>query len=175
MLVGVMSDSHDYIRGVRLAAQLFKEHGVELVIHLGDIVAPFTLRALREAGVRDAIILLGNNDGEKRMLARTAERLGFKLYEPPVVLELDGRRVFAMHGVGSEDETLRVVRAVAGSVDIVLYGHTHVARLERVGAALILNPGEACGCLTGKMTAAILDTRSMTATHHELGLREDHL
>ncbi len=175
MLVGVMSDSHDYIRGVRLAAQKFKEYGVELVVHLGDIVAPFTLRAMREANIREAVLLLGNNDGEKRLLAEVAAKLGYKLYEPPVVLELGGRRVLAIHGVGSEEETLRIVYSVAPAFDAVLYGHTHNARVEERGGTLILNPGETCGCLTGRMSVAILDTKRLSATLQELGSREDHL
>ncbi|AEM37914.1 phosphodiesterase, MJ0936 family [Pyrolobus fumarii 1A] len=177
MLIGVMSDSHDYIRGVRLAAKLFKEHGVELVVHLGDVVAPFTLRALREQGVRDAIIIYGNNDGERRLLERVAASLGYRIYEPPRIEVLGGVRIAMLHGWGSEEETLSVVEALAesGAVDVVLYGHTHKSRVEKRGAKIVLNPGETCGCLTGRMSVAILDTKTREASIHELGLREDHL
>ncbi len=175
MLVGVLSDTHDYIRAARLAARMFAQKGVQLVVHLGDIVAPFTLRALHEAGVRRLIAVYGNNDGEKLFLSRTAEQLGFEIHEWPYIIEVDGRRIALVHGWGSLDDTRRIVEAIAPGVDAVLYGHTHRREVRRLGSTLILNPGEACGCLTGEMSVAVLDTGSMEAEIIELGHREDHL
>ena len=175
MLIGVVSDTHDYIRAARLAARLFAQKGVQLVVHLGDIVAPFTLRAFREAGVKRLIAVYGNNDGEKLLLSKTASQLGFEIHEWPYILEVDGRRVALVHGWGSPEETARIVEALAPGVDIVLYGHTHRREVRRLGSTLILNPGEACGCLTGVMSVALVDTKSMEAEIVELGRREDHL
>ncbi len=175
MLVGVVSDTHDYIRGARLAARLFVEHGVELVIHLGDIVAPFTLRAMREAGVKRLIAVYGNNDGEKLLLRQVAGNLGFEIHEWPYILELGGVKLALIHGYGSPEYTRRIVEALAPGVDILLYGHTHEARVERIEDTLVLNPGEGCGCLTGRVTAAILDVSRREATIHTLAEREDHL
>ena len=39
----------------------------------------------------------------------------------------------------------------------MIHGHTHQQEMKTRGDALILNPGEACGWLTGSPTAAILD------------------
>ncbi len=175
MLIGVLSDTHDYIRGARLAARLFTEHRVELVIHLGDIVAPFTLRALREAGVKNLIAIYGNNDGERLLLQRVASAIGFEIHEWPYILEVGGRRLALVHGYGSPEETRRVVEALLPGVDAVLYGHTHQATVEKHGERLVLNPGEACGCFTGRVTAALLDLSSMEARVVELGIREDRL
>ena len=175
MLIGVVSDTHDYIRAARLAARIFVQRNVGLVVHLGDIVAPFTLRAIHQAGVRKLVAVYGNNDGERVLLTRTAEKLGFEIHEWPYIIEVDGRRVALVHGIGSPDETVRIVEALAPGVDIVLYGHTHRREVRRLGSTLIVNPGEACGCLTGVMTAAIIDTERMTAEMIELGHREDHL
>jgi len=175
MLLGVLSDTHDYIRGARLAARLFAQRGVDLVVHLGDIVAPFTLRALAEAGVKRLIAVYGNNDGERVLLARVAERSGFEITEWPRVVELGSRRVVLVHGYGSPDDTRRIVETLAPGADLVLYGHTHVAEVRRLGSTLIVNPGEACGCLTGRITAAIVDLDAMEAEIVELGRRDDHL
>jgi len=46
LLVGVVSDSHDDVASVRKVAEFLHRSGVEAVIHLGDIIAPFTLREL---------------------------------------------------------------------------------------------------------------------------------
>jgi putative phosphoesterase len=42
--------------------------------------------------------------------------------------------------------------------DVVVHGHTHQVGVRRSGRTLVVNPGEACGYLTGKPTIAVLDT-----------------
>jgi putative phosphoesterase len=44
--------------------------------------------------------------------------------------------------------------------DVVVHGHTHKAEVRKFGATLVVNPGEACGYLTGKPTIAVIDTSS---------------
>ncbi len=170
MLVGVVSDTHDNLEAARQAARLFREAGVDLIIHLGDIVAPFTLKVLGDESGKKIIGVYGNNCGEKLGLKRTAERLGSELYEPPRTVELAGRRLLLVHGFGGFDDTIEVVDALAESRkwDAVLYGHTHEARLAYKYGVLILNPGEASGVLYGKRTVAVLDLELLRARIYEL-------
>ena len=165
MLIGVISDTHDSLEAVRRAAKLFAERSVELVIHLGDIVAPFTLRAFRDNGVRRLVAVYGNNCGERLGLREVAGRLGYEIHEWPHLVELGGKRFLLIHGVGPVEKTRMLVDSLAksGDYDAVLYGHTHIVDNRRVGGTLVLNPGEACGCLSGKRTAAIIDTETMRA------------
>jgi putative phosphoesterase len=167
LLVGVMSDTHDAVARARRAARLLVEHGVELIIHLGDIVAPFTLKAiLEEVGDRARLhALYGNNCGEKEGLRRVAEGMGAAISEPPLEMEAGGRRLLLLHGWGPADLTERIAESLAlgGGWDAVLYGHTHRARLLYRRGVLILNPGEASGVLTGRATVALLDTRTLKA------------
>jgi hypothetical protein len=51
--------------------------------------------------------------------------------------------------------------------DVVVRGHTHRAEIVKSGA-LIVNPGEVCGYLTGKQTVALLDVPSLRAEIVEL-------
>ncbi|KSW11561.1 phosphodiesterase [Pyrodictium occultum] len=170
MIVGVVSDTHDDQEAVAKAARLLLEQGAELVLHLGDIVAPFTLRRFSREGVKRLIAVYGNNCGERLGLLRTAESLGYEIHDWPHVVELAGRRIVMVHGKGPAGETRELVEALArsGRYDAVLYGHTHEVDVRRVGSTLVLNPGEACGCLTGRRTAAILDTETMEARVLEL-------
>jgi predicted phosphodiesterase len=62
MKIGLISNSHDHIDNIRKAAQTFKDRGVSLVIHAGDIVSPPALKPFQ--GMRIAGIF-GNNDGEE--------------------------------------------------------------------------------------------------------------
>ena len=171
MLVGVVSDTHDNIAFARKAARLLLRRGAEVVIHLGDIVAPFTLEAFAEEGVEKLIAVYGNNCGERLGLLRVAERHGYTIREPPYAVELGGRRLLLMHGQGPIEETVAVAESMAlsGRFNAVLYGHTHRADNRVLNGTLLLNPGEACGCLTGRATAALLDLDTMTAEVVEVG------
>ena len=47
MLIGVIADTHDNMDKLKKAVDLFNERAVELVLHAGDYIAPFTSRELR--------------------------------------------------------------------------------------------------------------------------------
>jgi putative phosphoesterase len=165
LLVGVISDTHDNLDAVKRAARIFLERRISLVLHLGDIVAPFTLRAFHEAGIEKLIAAYGNNCGERIGLRETAAGLGYEIHEWPHLVEIGGKKLLMIHGTGPSEKTKSMIEAFArsGLYDAVLYGHTHEVDNRVIGKTLVLNPGEACGCLTGKKTVAILDTESMKA------------
>lgn len=165
MLIGVLSDSHDNIENVVRAARLFREKGVGLVLHLGDIVAPFTLaRLVAELGGIKVRAVFGNNCGEKPLLLRVAENLGADISDPPRVLEIEGRRLLLTHGYGDVETTIEIVEALAasGKWDGVLYGHTHKADYRYLQGRLLLNPGEVAGVLE-EPTVAVVDTGTLKA------------
>ena len=69
MLIAIMSDSHDNIWNVRKALDMAQSHKAKLIIHCGDLVAPFTLKEL--AQFEGPIHwVLGNNDGDPYMLTK---------------------------------------------------------------------------------------------------------
>jgi len=41
-MIGIMSDSHDHMEAIRAAVEVFNQAGVKLVVHAGDLIAPFT-------------------------------------------------------------------------------------------------------------------------------------
>jgi len=170
MLIGVVSDTHDSQEATRRAARLLLSRGAELVLHLGDIVAPFTLRRFHEEGVKKLIAVYGNNCGERLGLQRVAASLGYEIHDWPHTVEIAGLRILMIHGIGPAEKTRKLVEAFAasGRYDAVLYGHTHEVDVRRIGSTLILNPGEACGCLTGRRTVALLDMETMEAKLLEL-------
>jgi putative phosphoesterase len=164
-LVGVMSDSHDNLKNVRKVLKIFEDEGIGVLIHLGDIVSPFTLRLIGEwARFRSVTVeaVYGNNCGEKLGLLRVATGLGINLGEPPRTIEIGGRRILLVHGFGSRENTLEIVNALAVSNrwDIILYGHTHEPDLRRADGTLILNPGET-GATLGPASIAVLDTEKL--------------
>ena len=169
MLVGVLSDTHDNLNNVEKAIDFLKRKNIKMIIHAGDIIAPFTLKKFSKSGL-EFYGVFGNNDGEIYLLSKIALSEGLNLRHPPYELELEGRKMVIFHGMGGIEETKRIVRAVAkyGYYDIVIFGHTHEVTVEKIGKTLLLNPGEVFGGLTGKASFVILDLETLEVEIIEL-------
>ena len=159
LLVGVLSDSHDDIGSLERAIEILQRTGVDEIIHLGDLVSPFSLKPIINSGIPFRL-LRGNNDAESLVTIMTLEN-NAKYYPSPAEIELGERKALIFHGFGSKDLTkfIAVQAASSGKYEFVLYGHTHELHIEEVDSSIIINPGEVCGKLTGRKTIVILDTR----------------
>ncbi len=149
MRVGIISDSHDHMANLRKVVDALNDLQVDLVLHAGDYVAPFVVNELSRLNTR-LMGIFGNNDGERLGLARRLSEIG-QVSVQPLFLELEGVRLAMVH----EPEPVEAF-AHSGLYQVVIYGHTHQRDLRRVGKALILNPGEVCGWLTGQASFALL-------------------
>ncbi len=158
-LIGLISDTHDNLRAVRELADRMNDEGVEVVLHAGDYVAPFTLPELAKIDCEEFIGVFGNNDGERDFLREKAEEVGFNLVGEVFTGEVLGLKVAMVHGT---EEAIVEALARSGQYDVVVYGHTHEPEERRVGDTLVVNPGEACGYVTGRRTAALLDPDERT-------------
>ena len=151
MKIGLISDSHDHLDHIRKAAALFRERGVEQVLHAGDFICPSAILALE--GLQVAAVL-GNNDGETLVLAKTFDRIGGRCESQCLVLETPEGTVALYHGTS---------RAVldglihSGLHLAVVSGHTHVPLDGREGNTRVLNPGTAHG-FGDAATVMIYDT-----------------
>jgi putative phosphoesterase len=151
MRVGVLADTHDRIPAIAELARRFREGGAEMLLHAGDYCSPWALRPLIETNLPLAGVF-GRNDGDREGLRAEASRgVGAELYESPHSVEVNGTRILLVHDLTEVTE-----RSVTGHA-IVIHGCTHRSRMQSLGDTLLLNPGEACGWLFGKATAAILD------------------
>ncbi len=170
LLLGVLSDTHDNLECVDVIKRKFRELGVSSIVHLGDFTSPFTLARVFEGFKNKGYCVLGNNDGDRILMKEVAGKLGVILKDYPYVVNIGGRSILLMHGFGSPDNTIKIARALAlsGVFDVVLYGHTHEAVIEKTSTTLLLNPGEASGVLSGKKTIAVIDLESLNAEIIEL-------
>ena len=158
--LGILADSHDHVRNIRRALEIFREREVETIIHAGDVVAPFAAKALKEfSGPVHAVF--GNNDGERAGLVKILD-----IAPPPREFHLAGRTVVVVHDLGEVPEWMR------RGADVVITAHTHEAVMSPENEKekpLLINPGESGGWLTGKATCAVLDLESMKAESCEIG------
>ena len=90
-----------------------------------------------------------------------ARASGNRIAENILRVEIDGRKIVMAHDVGR----LELKKETA---QIIICGHTHKPVLLEKGDRIIVNPGEACGWLSGVSTVAIIDLSAMTAKIHTL-------
>ncbi len=155
MKAGILSDTHDCRASAERALELFLAEGVGVIVHLGDVCAGFTLGAYRGCGV-PLVGVFGNNDGDRRGIELAS---GGSFFAGPHKADLDGRRVVMSHTF----DALQADIAERGRYDLVLFGHTHRPLAMKVGGALIVNPGESCGYMSGRATCAVVDLETLEA------------
>lgn len=143
--VGILSDSHDNMTAIHKAVEIFNQRKVDLVIHAGDLVAPFTARALKKLNC-SLIIILGNNDGEILGLNKVFEG---QIFQAPHQTMINEKKILILHDPIILDELQH-----NSNFDVIIYGHLHKADIRK-GKPLIINPGECGGWLYGKSTIAI--------------------
>lgn len=151
MLVGLMADTHCRLPAIRELIERMQERGVSIVLHAGDYCAPFALLPFQATNMALAGVF-GRNDGDIEGLRAVAQQsMGIELYESPHSIELGGQRVLIVHDI--QDVSARSIE----SHSVVLHGQTHREEMKSRGDTLIVNPGEGCGWLYGRPSAAILD------------------
>lgn len=167
--IGIISDTHDNLPAVDRALSEFEKHNVRALVHAGDIIAPFTLRRILARGFEFKGVF-GNNDGEIALLSKVAQERGAVLTPQPLLIRIERFSILIMHGLQDLQETKNLATQLAASksFDVVIYGHTHEIDVRRLEKTLVINPGEACGYLTGKRTIAILDTEGMNVVVIEI-------
>jgi putative phosphoesterase len=151
MKVGLMADTHDRIPAIAELLDVMLSKGVSLVMHAGDYCSPFALDPFNDKNVA-LLGIFGRNDGDPEGLKASAGRgVGMELYESPHSFEVSGQRILIVHDLGE------VNRRSIEAHRFVVHGFTHKQETITRGQTLLINPGEACGWLTGTCTAAILD------------------
>jgi putative phosphoesterase len=160
MLVGIISDTHDNCIAIRKAVAFFNGENCGRVIHAGDFVAPFAMKALHPLTM-PMIAVLGNNEGEVDGL-RKVLKIGDELQRGPYAFMLGNKRMLLMH----EPSHIEDYEA-SGHYDYILYGHTH-EKYFQPGPPAIINPGECCGWITGLSTVGLLDIQTGVFSFHTL-------
>jgi len=162
MLIAIISDTHDNKTNILKAVSMMNDRNVEALIHCGDFCSPFVKNwfdKLDELIKQNFYGVFGNNDGDHIFLKQNLGKI-CNLVENgnEWLLEFEGKKVFASHMPKQG-----VIQALAhsGKFDYVFSGHTHAIVNEKYeNGVIVLNPGEACGYLTGKGSFAILDTNA---------------
>jgi len=121
-VIGVISDTHGLLRPEAGTAL----HGVEMILHAGDIGKPEILAELSKIAPVTAV--RGNNDtGDWARNIPDFQRL-----------EIGGISIYMLHDLkefNSADEAI--------DADVLIFGHSHKPMIEEREGVLHLNPGSA--------------------------------
>ena len=179
--IGIVSDVHGNVAG--LSEALARMGDVDKLVCLGDIVEEYRFSNEAVAVLRDrnAHCVLGNHDvgflgphGERaRSMPYVDASLVDWLASHPLQLDVlvDGKRLLMTHASPCAPHTQYVMprsaelaRISEVDADFVLLGHTHRQMVQRVGRALVINPGsvgQPRDPSNGRcLSYAVLDTRT---------------
>ncbi len=135
MKIGVVSDTHGHVANTLAAVNMLESLEVERVLHCGDIGTE-TIPALFKPWPTDFVF--GNCDFARDELAEAIKQAGKTCHGVFGDLEIAGNQIALLH---SDDHRKFHEVCTSGAYDLVCYGHTHLAKLERMDSTLVLNPG----------------------------------
>ena len=134
--LGLIADTHLHEHDDRWVPDpilgLFRRFGVGLIVHVGDVTSQRILDQLEQ--VAPVLAVEGNNDQLELALPLRRE------------LRIGTWRILVLHGhelYGRSVPARQLARTVASGYDCVVYGHSHIPRIEREGEAILFNPGSA--------------------------------
>ena len=155
--IAILSDTHDNIPNLELALQQVRASGAEVLLHCGDVCAPFMLDRIGKGFSGPIHVIFGNNDGDGRLLQTiAAKHPHVSLYGIYIELTVANRQIAMIH----YPEPARRI-AESGQLDLVCYGHNHQKKHEQIGRCYLVNPGEVLG-MYGAATWGLYDCDAHT-------------
>lgn len=139
--IAILSDSHDNIWMLEISLKQVQARGADVLLHCGDLCAPFIVKQLAEGFPGPIHLVFGNNDGDGRLIQMVGSQFpNITHHGIYAELEIGGRKVAMIH---YPEPALRI--AQSGQFDLVCYGHDHTRHHEIMGPTHFANPGEIMG------------------------------
>ncbi|HPS57105.1 MAG TPA: metallophosphoesterase family protein [Spirochaetota bacterium] len=140
MLLGIIADTHNDIEATEKAIALFRERGINVIAHAGDITSPRLLEYLKGF---TCYIVLGNGDIiDADDIRAKAAALGFNPVGEMLEFSLDGKSFVMFHG---NDVPMYRGALASGKYDYIIKGHTHYFENYVSNGCRIINPGAVYG------------------------------
>ena len=156
MILGVVSDTHNHVSNVDRIIDIFNSKKVDKVIHTGDITQAKTLARFSRLSC-SLLGVFGNNDLKENGLKEISKINGFRLEFPPFITKIGNRKIAILH----EPDDIQDLIKENPSIDLILHGHTHRYRNEKIGDVKIINPGECAGIFKGKNAVGLLNLEDL--------------
>ena len=131
MLIGLISDTHIPDRMRELPEKVFEAFkDVEMILHAGDVTSQEVIEKLEE--IAPVTVIQGNTD----------RIVGLDLPKTAVV-EAEELKIGVIHGEVYPRADTQQLHYLAKQldVDILVSGHSHQPKVEKVEDVLLINPG----------------------------------
>ncbi len=135
MRLGVVSDTHGHVELTRPAVRMLESLEVDSVLHCGDIGS---IEVVELFAAWPTHFVFGNCDYGTEQFAAAIKKAGQTCHGMFGDLEFDGVRVAMLH---SHDRRRFRETIDSGDYQLVCYGHTHVAAIDKRGKTTVVNPG----------------------------------
>ena len=122
IVVGVISDTH----GLLLPAAIKALHGVDLIIHAGDIGNTEIMEELQ--AIAPLVAVRGNMDMKK----------GLRELPETEAIQVGNVLLYILHNINKLD-----IAPSKADFDAVIFGHLHYPSVAKHNGVLFLNPGSA--------------------------------
>ena len=146
MRIGILSDTH-----LSHATEYFKEKtkelfdGIDILIHAGDMTGVHIFEYL--AGRWDVRGVRGNMDDYEL----------YSLLPEKRIEDIVGRKIGIIHGKGSPHGIEERVFSEFDSVDMIVFGHSHVPFEAVQNGTVLFNPGSFSRNRSGRGSAGIIE------------------
>lgn len=135
MRLGFIADTHDARERFLAALEILEDRGAEALLHAGDLTSHRMLDLLDGWRVW---LARGNGDWSEQIQAAIEATDSEVHYAEQHAIERDGTSIGLVHGEydGHLEAMIR-----QGGYDLVVHGHSHEFRDERIGSVRVVNPG----------------------------------
>ncbi len=133
--LGIVSDTHGHLQYTQNAIRMLESLEVDRVLHCGDIG---TAEVVKQFAPWPTYFVFGNCDYDHESLRQAITAQGSICCDEFASLTIDGVRIALLH---SHDRQRFQHALNSGEYDLVCYGHTHVAAVDRHGETVAVNPG----------------------------------
>ena len=128
MKIIIVSDSHGNTLNFDA---IIEQHQADIYLHAGDFAADSEIFRLKTG--KPTFAVLGNTDRQRNH------------YKPDEYIEIDGFLLWLTHGnkyLGYNSDCCKLITpAQEIQADIVVFGHTHIAKVETQYNITFINPG----------------------------------
>jgi hypothetical protein len=151
----IISDIHGVLHNLNQVIDIYHSEKCKKLLFLGDIPS-YSLDKDEQAVINklnelsnEIIAVAGNCD----------DNINNLLFNIPITNEiiLNNKKIFMIHHNIYPNEYF-----LNKDYDIILYGHSHVAKIDRVGDKLFINPGSITKSRLGDNSFAIIDENQIT-------------
>ncbi len=133
LLIGVVSDTHGSPppsrRSFDFVAELFDRANVDLILHAGDTGHASVIDLLESAA--PVVAVRGNADPPDLI----------EVLPDQVWIEAGARTVLLLHGHHGKTAMKSARAAASPTVDLIVFGHSHIPAIEREETTILFNPG----------------------------------